>query len=76
MKSLEQEPWVEHYRLALFEDNAARMPERISAASSAIWTRIGDLQRVPDHRREVQALYDALGILHLLETESHRKKID
>ena len=76
MKRWEHEPWAEHYRLALFEDNAARMPERIAAASSAIWTRIGDLQRVPDHRREVQALYDALGILHLLETESHRKKMD
>jgi hypothetical protein len=76
MKPLEHEPWVEHYRLALFEENAARMPERIAAASSAIWTRIGDLQSTPDYRREIQALYDALGILHLLETESHRKKMD
>ena len=76
MKREEHCPWAEHYRLALFEENAARMPERIAVASSAIWTRIGDLQSAPDHRREVQALYDALGILRLLEKESHRKKTD
>jgi hypothetical protein len=76
MKRLEQEPWVENYRLALFEENAARMPERIALANSAIWTRIGDLQSAPGHSLEIQALYDALGILYLLQMESHGKKTD
>jgi hypothetical protein len=71
-RSPEHHSWAEPYRLAVFEENAARMPERIAVARSAILSRVEALQIATDHTRELQALHDALKVLQLLTSELRR----
>jgi hypothetical protein len=69
MKPWEEQPWVDSYRLALIETNAAKMPARIEAAKSAIESRTEELSRSMDGSAERRALMDALNALRFLTQE-------
>jgi hypothetical protein len=66
----EQRSWIEPYRLALMETNAAKMPDRIETAKAAIKSRIEELTRSVDGAAERDALMDALNALRFLTQES------
>lgn len=68
-KRAEEPPWAVAYRLALFEEDIARLPERITVARSAISTRIKDLGPTIDGTNDVESLKGALKVLRLLERE-------
>jgi hypothetical protein len=69
MKPWEQQPWVDSYRLALIETNAAKMPARIEAAKAAVKSRIDELGRSVDGAAERAVLMDAMNALRLLTQE-------
>lgn len=68
-KRIEEQPWAVAYRLALFEEDLTRLPNRIAAARSAISTRIEDLGPSLDRGNDVESLKGALNVLRLLERE-------
>lgn len=68
-KVTEEQPWAAAYRLALFEENMTRLPDRIAAARSAISIRIADLGSSIDRGNDVESLKGALKVLRLLERE-------
>jgi hypothetical protein len=74
MKPWEEQPWVDSYRLALIETNAAKMPDRIETAKSAIKSRIEALGRFVYGAAERGALMDALNALRSLTQEGTRLK--
>ena len=65
----EQRPWVDSYRLALIETNAAMMPARIEAAKAAVKSRIDELGRSVDGAAERAVLMDAMNALRFLTQE-------
>ena len=66
-KVTEEEPWAAAYRLALFEEDITRLPDRIAVARSAISIRIADLGSSIDRGNDVESLKGALKVLRLLE---------
>lgn len=70
----EHQAWADPYRRAILELNPTRLPARIHTARFAVWARIGSLKGSADHKRELESLYEALKVLHLLEREAERKR--
>jgi hypothetical protein len=64
-----QRDWVELYRAAVVELDAALLHERIQQASLAIHDRIRELLPDSNHHEERQALQDALQMLRILHKE-------
>jgi hypothetical protein len=59
--------WKELYKAALFEDDHAKMPQRIAEAESALAARAGELFGAGENQvRERQAMENAMYFLRLL----------
>ncbi len=62
--------WQTRYKEALVELDKDRLQERISAAETAIFTRLHAISGVPGYQAERQAIEDALAFLRILERDS------
>jgi len=64
-------PWRELYLAALFETDAAELPDRIADAEKALALRARELfQTNGDHIQEADAMEDAIYALHALRSAS------
>ncbi len=64
-------PWRELYLAALFETDAAELPDRIADAERALALRARQLfQTTGDHIEEEYAMDDAMYALHALRSTS------
>jgi hypothetical protein len=62
--------WQREYEASLCEPDAAKLLERVHAAEAAIFNRLQELARTPDHlddRPERRAIADALNALQSLK---------
>lgn len=62
--------WEEIYKFAMLEVDGRKMPERISAAHTAIRGRLQELAGDSDHHEERARLEHALDALEVLTTET------
>jgi len=67
--SLNSRAWKDLYKIALFEVDKARLPERIAQAEEALALRSRELFHVAgDNIEEGEALDDAMYALHALQS--------
>jgi hypothetical protein len=65
----QQSDWVELYRAAVEEFDAARLRQRIEQADLAIKRRVQELASSSNHHAEWMQLQDALRMLRILRQE-------
>jgi hypothetical protein len=59
--------WQNEYAAALVELDREKVPERVAAAETAIFSRLQQLSQNSDHHTERQAIKDALQSLKFLK---------
>lgn len=74
MDELRYPEWEKTYREALLELNPQKLVQRVSAAESAILSRLQEIRIGSDSRMEAQAIEDALNGLRVLKSETAKFK--
>jgi hypothetical protein len=59
--------WQNEFQAAMLELNREKLPERVTAAETAIFKRLQALSQSPDNNSERQAIEDALASLRSLK---------
>ena len=74
-KSLDCRAWRELYKVALFEVDKSKLPERVAQAQKALALRARELFHIAgDNIEEEQALDDAMYALHALRNISQTNR--
>ena len=74
MDELRYPEWQETYHDALLELNPQKLIQRVSAAETAILSRLQEMRIGSDSRMEAQAIEDALNGLRVLKNETAKFK--
>jgi hypothetical protein len=67
--------WQNEYQAALVELDREKLPERVEAAETAIYTRLQQISQRSDHSAERQAIEDAVAGLRVLKRDSLGKEV-
>jgi hypothetical protein len=74
MDELRYPEWQKPYHDALLELNPQKLVQRVSAAETAILSRLQEIRIGSDNRVEAQAIEDALNGLRVLKNETVKVK--
>jgi hypothetical protein len=74
MGELRYPEWQKTYQDALLELNPQKLVQRVSAAETAILSRLQEIRIGSDSRMEAQAIEDALNGLRVLKNETAKFK--